>query len=384
MMTILNSASSALASAPVIKGGELQVNVMTLNDLPSLQSPSHVLLQACGEKCKTGPPLSQDKNCFQFTNTTNPTKATNDTLAIKTKTLEYLHQTSVVVTVVYDADSKRNLKATFPMKELLVNQTTHLTLPLEPKDSPASGQPSIQLTVQLRGSLRSDIRMLVKFSLYWFACMDALERMVSKHVPPNVATMLVVPAILAALLMAPLVAGTMVLLLPFFFPLVTMFLTTAACLALAFGGVLASTSQGRHYLTPLVDRILQSTPGQALVYPLGSRLCFVSLAQSILPTSMYGRLALSLMIDAIGSSSYVLPYLGEASDVVWAPLQTLLIMAMYDVTTPKLKYLSFAEELLPFTDAIPSATIGWAAQFGPQLLGRKTVPLPDDLQLKEE
>jgi hypothetical protein len=47
-------------------------------------------------------------------------------------------------------------------------------------------------------------------------------------------------------------------------------------------------------------------------------------------------------------------------------------MAMYDTTTPNLKYVSFIEEILPFTDFVPSATIGWAAQFGPQLLSKNT------------
>lgn len=44
-------------------------------------------------------------------------------------------------------------------------------------------------------------------------------------------------------------------------------------------------------------------------------------------------------------------------------------MAMFDHVTSKLKYLSFVEEILPFTDIIPSATIGWAAEFLPELAG---------------
>jgi hypothetical protein len=37
---------------------------------------------------------------------------------------------------------------------------------------------------------------------------------------------------------------------------------------------------------------------------------------------------------------------------------------MYDKTSPNLKYVSFVEEILPFTDIVPSATIGWLMQFG--------------------
>ena len=69
----------------------------------------------------------------------------------------------------------------------------------------------------------------------------------------------------------------------------------------------------------------------------------------------------------IGSSSYLLPVVGEGFDLAWAPAQTVLIMAMYDSTSPNLKYVSFLEEVLPFTDIVPSATIGWACEFIPIL-----------------
>jgi len=46
----------------------------------------------------------------------------------------------------------------------------------------------------------------------------------------------------------------------------------------------------------------------------------------------------------------------------------MLIMAMYNQTTPSLKYVSLAEEWLPFTDMLPSATIGWATENMPGLM----------------
>ena len=54
---------------------------------------------------------------------------------------------------------------------------------------------------------------------------------------------------------------------------------------------------------------------------------------------------------------------GEGFDVAWAPIQTIMIMAMYDHVAPNLKYLSFVEEILPLTDIVPSATIGWLYEF---------------------
>eukprot|EP00977_Amphora_coffeiformis_P028019 scaffold34682_cov243-Amphora_coffeaeformis.AAC.16 len=66
----------------------------------------------------------------------------------------------------------------------------------------------------------------------------------------------------------------------------------------------------------------------------------------------------------MGSASYLLPVVGEGFDIAWAPLQTMFIMAMYDDIAPNLKYVSFVEEILPFTDIVPSATIGWLTEFG--------------------
>jgi len=50
--------------------------------------------------------------------------------------------------------------------------------------------------------------------------------------------------------------------------------------------------------------------------------------------------------------------LRELSDLVWAPLQTALIMAMHDTMCPKLKCLSFLEQTLLWADFVPSANIG--------------------------
>jgi hypothetical protein len=108
--------------------------------------------------------------------------------------------------------------------------------------------------------------------------------------------------------------------------------------------------------------------GQCLIYETGPRPTPVSIARACLPTDLWGKLAVSLLIDAVGSASYLIPVVGEVLDVAWAPLQTILIMALYDTVSPNLKYVSFVEEILPLTDVVPSATIGWVTEFGPQLL----------------
>jgi hypothetical protein len=96
-----------------------------------------------------------------------------------------------------------------------------------------------------------------------------------------------------------------------------------------------------------------------------------ALAAAVLPTDMKGKLIASVIIDAIGSSSYLLPLLGEGFDLAWAPLSMILVGAMYDGVMPNLKYLALAEELMPFTDVIPTATLGWLREFGPDIIERR-------------
>jgi hypothetical protein len=71
---------------------------------------------------------------------------------------------------------------------------------------------------------------------------------------------------------------------------------------------------------------------------------------------------------------------GEGLDLAWAPAQTILIMAMYDATSPNLKYVSFVEEILPFTDIVPSATIGWACEFVPGMLNNHSNAVPPEFK----
>ena len=94
----------------------------------------------------------------------------------------------------------------------------------------------------------------------------------------------------------------------------------------------------------------------------------VELARDLLPTDAAGKLVVSICIDVIGSSSYLLPGIGESFDLAWAPIQTILIMAMYDDAMPSLKYISFFEEILPFTDLFPTAMTGWIRQYVPGIL----------------
>ena len=66
---------------------------------------------------------------------------------------------------------------------------------------------------------------------------------------------------------------------------------------------------------------------------------------------------------ALTSSDFVLLFLAqlaEVIDVFWAPLSALLVFQLYGSSL--LSGVALVEELLPFTDIFPTATVGWILQ----------------------
>lgn len=71
-------------------------------------------------------------------------------------------------------------------------------------------------------------------------------------------------------------------------------------------------------------------------------------------------LILSVVLDLIGMITFVIPGIGEFGDVIWAPISAYLMTKIYKGTSGKVAgVFSFLEEILPFTDIIPSFTIMW-------------------------
>ena len=73
------------------------------------------------------------------------------------------------------------------------------------------------------------------------------------------------------------------------------------------------------------------------------------------------QLALSLMFDAIGMATYLVPLIGEFGDILWAPIQAAYIYGMVGRSKlgVSLAAVGFAEEILPLTDFVPSCSITW-------------------------
>jgi len=72
------------------------------------------------------------------------------------------------------------------------------------------------------------------------------------------------------------------------------------------------------------------------------------------------KLIIGLILDAIGMVSFSIPLVGEFSDVIWAPIAAFIMTRMYKGRVGKVaSILTFVEEIMPFTDVIPSFTLTW-------------------------
>ena len=77
-------------------------------------------------------------------------------------------------------------------------------------------------------------------------------------------------------------------------------------------------------------------------------------------TNKFTVLLLSILFDAIGMLSFVIPGIGEFADVIWAPVSAYLIYKMYKGEEGKVgAVVTFVEEALPGLDFIPTFTLAW-------------------------
>ncbi len=71
-------------------------------------------------------------------------------------------------------------------------------------------------------------------------------------------------------------------------------------------------------------------------------------------------LLLSLLFDAIGMLSFAIPFIGEFSDIIWAPLAAWLMTRMYKGRIGEIAgVVTFIEEILPGMDFLPTFTMMW-------------------------
>ncbi|MEL6916445.1 MAG: hypothetical protein AAFO99_01820 [Bacteroidota bacterium] len=78
------------------------------------------------------------------------------------------------------------------------------------------------------------------------------------------------------------------------------------------------------------------------------------------PENKIRNLFLGLLFDALGMVSFVIPGIGEFSDIIWAPLAGWLMTRMYKGKIGQAAgVITFIEEMVPGLDVIPTFTIMW-------------------------
>lgn len=83
-----------------------------------------------------------------------------------------------------------------------------------------------------------------------------------------------------------------------------------------------------------------------------------SRSQMIARSPDVGKLLLCLVIDILGTSSELIPFVGELTDVAYAPLAAFALRYLFQGSNV-IFALEFVEEILPFTDVLPLATLCW-------------------------
>jgi hypothetical protein len=72
------------------------------------------------------------------------------------------------------------------------------------------------------------------------------------------------------------------------------------------------------------------------------------------------NIAVCIIMDLIGMATYAFPGLGEFADIVWAPISALIFARLFGGRFGQIGgVLNFLEEVIPYTDIIPSFTIAW-------------------------
>jgi hypothetical protein len=72
------------------------------------------------------------------------------------------------------------------------------------------------------------------------------------------------------------------------------------------------------------------------------------------------HIAICIVMDLIGMASYAFPVIAEYTDIIWAPVSAYIFIKLFGGRLGLIGgVLNFLEEIIPFTDIIPSFTISW-------------------------
>lgn len=79
------------------------------------------------------------------------------------------------------------------------------------------------------------------------------------------------------------------------------------------------------------------------------------------PVLDFTKLIFCICIDILGSANEAIPLAGEFVDVIYAPIAALFLRQLF-AGSNVVALLEFSEEILPFTDVLPLATICWVVE----------------------
>jgi len=392
-LEIVQAASSLLQPHPRKErkkqpcNGKLIVSILSLYDIPyEGVEPKSVILETLGETYETGPPNGKhvEKNAFRFTAGSKDDSDSCTGIVINAP-LASIYNSMLKFRVV--VDNNKDLVGTCNVASVVrVNETKWLILNLsvENDDDKISLEPTLRIKIELLGSFRQDISTIISIANSWFQIVDKVANasestvhslsvdLPKKYPAVKLLCLPMVPFTAIGIAFLPIVLGVLTIGLPFFLPIFIVLGMICSTFGIMCTGFYFSTKSGRkklaEFASPMMSTLVSTGVGQRFLYDTGPRPSPKHLAQLVLPTSTNGKLVASLIIDFIGSSSYFLLGLGEVADITWAPIQYVCVAAMYDPVMPSLKYISFIEEILPFTDVFPSATVGWLREFTPMLL----------------
>ena len=145
-----------------------------------------------------------------------------------------------------------------------------------------------------------------------------------------------------------------------------------------FLGLFLCASSVQSFAPPALRGVVRSSPGeQGCRSTLGSTTAIRAKENgggSSSELTREGKLIVSILIDLIGMSTYLLPVAGEGADVGWAPVSAALIFWLYG--SGIFAAAGFAEEILPGLDFVPTATIAWflTQSDAGQRIGEKVTP----------
>jgi hypothetical protein len=80
--------------------------------------------------------------------------------------------------------------------------------------------------------------------------------------------------------------------------------------------------------------------------------------------SKFKLLRKGILYDLVGMSTMLIPLLGPFLDIIWAPYAAKRMGEMYKGNPGKIaSWIVFIEEILPFTDVVPTFTLMWIYTF---------------------